>query len=95
MHDDFARGRQWTALVPQGWLSWPEGETSASHFAMFHQFLHCQTRIVAHRLAGAFQQSSVPALRPGDGRGQPMSIRFRNAGQLNLGEAVHQRKQSL
>jgi len=34
---------------------------------MFHQLLHCQQRIVAHRLARAFQQSGVPALRPGDG----------------------------
>jgi hypothetical protein len=38
---------------------------------MVHQLLHCQSRIFTHRLACALQQSGVPALRPGDGRGQP------------------------
>jgi hypothetical protein len=62
---------------------------------MFHQLLHCQPRIVAHRLARALQQSGVPALRPGNGRGQRMSVRFGNAGQQNLGETVHQGEQGL
>jgi|HubBroStandDraft_5_1064220.scaffolds.fasta_scaffold166828_2 hypothetical protein len=62
---------------------------------MFHQLLHCQSRIVAHRLSRALQQSGVPALRPGDGRCQRMSVRLGNAGQQNLGETVHQGEQGL
>jgi|ERR1017187_5903339 hypothetical protein len=53
----------------------------SSSFAMLHQLLHCQPRIVAHRLARALQQSGVPALDPGDRRCEALNLRWR---QVNL-----------
>jgi len=72
-----------------------EAETSAPHRSPFFTN-SCIARRDSSPIAWpAFQQSGVPALRPGNGRGQRMSVRFGNAGQQNLGETVHQGEQGL
>lgn len=64
-------------------------------FDAVHQLPHCQLRVADHRLARALQQSGVAALRPGNCSFDCLSARFGDAGQQNLGQAVHQREQGL
>ena len=79
-------------LDPQGYVAnwnagaarikgYQEAEIIGRHFSCFY---------TARRLRGR-----CTGFGPGDGRVQRMSVRFRNAGQQNSGEAIHQREQGL
>ena len=71
------------------------GANSSSSFPTVHQILHCNLRVADHRLARALKQAGVSASCPCDGGFHRLPAWLGNAGQQDLGQAVHECEQSL